>query len=251
MVDVSLSYNDLLRQLALTTNSLGGTTTPAALNTVYNTVPLTIANFTSPTASSIFSFNFLKDKLLNAQEGLFMALASTATNPLRRFIESQTASLAYGAQITTNAAGLPVVGAYGTVRDAMNSQPLALNELEDVQLRAINPNSMFKLAVYQYAIIGDRIFHTRTNVIVDVCAYERPDTGSLDLTSDILLPDILGPAVVQGAIGECYRDDEYMEQAQQARGIYTQWVQTLQSGMAQIQPQSSPTPDAQAAYART
>lgn len=247
---MSLTYNTILRQVAITTNALGGTVTPATLNSVYDTVPLTEANFTVATASSIFSFNFLKDKILNSQESLFMALASTATNPLRRFIESQTAALAYGDQITENAAGEPVVGAYGAVRDAVNFQPLALNELEDVQLRALNPNSMFKLAAYQYAIVGDRIFHTRANVIVDVCGYERPDTDSLDLTTNILLPDILGPAMVQGAIGECFRDDEYMEQAATARGIHNQWVVALLSGMAQIQPQSNPTPDAQAVYAR-
>lgn len=242
-------YNTLLRELAITVNALGGTVTPALLNSVYDTVPLTEANFTSATASSIFPFNFLKDKLLNAQEGLFTALASTATNPLRAFIESQTDTLTYGAQITTSAAGLPVVGAYGAVRDADNGQPLTLNEVEDIQSRNINPNSMFKLAVYQYAIIGDRIFATRAGVIVDVCAYVRPDTDSLDLESNILLPDVLGPAIVQGALAECFRDDEYMEQAGRAGTIYTAWLNGLRAGMAQIQPQSNPTPDAQRAYA--
>ena len=179
-----------------------------------------------------------------------MALASTATNPLRPFIESQTDTLAYGAQISTNAAGLPVVGAYGAVRDAENSQPLTLNEIEDIQARNINPNSMFKLAVYQYAILGDRIFATRAGVIVDVCGYERPDTDSLDLESDILLPDVLGPAVVQGAIAECFRDDEYLEQAARAGTIYSGWVNGLRAGMARIEPQTNPTPDAQTAYAR-
>lgn len=241
-------YNTLLRQLALTTNSFGGATVPATLNSTYDTVPLTEANFNVATGSSIFSFRFLIDKLLNAQEGLFMALASTSTNPLRRFIESQTAALSYGNQITEDAAGKPVVGAYGAVRDGSNSQPLALNELEDVQLRALNPNSMFKLPVYQYAILGDRIFHTRSTVIVDVCGYERPDTDTLDLESNILLPDVLGPAMVQGAIAECFRDDEYLQQSSRAGEIYQAWISGLRAGMAQIQPQSNPTPDAQRKY---
>lgn len=245
---MAVSYNTLLRQLALTTNSLGGVTTPATLNSVYDTVPLTAANFTVSTGSSIFSFNFLKDKLLNAQESLFMALASTATNPLRRFIESQTDTLSYGDQITENAAGLPVVGAYGAVRDVETGRVLTLNEIEDIQLRVQNPNAMFRLQVYQYAFVGDRVFPTVDEVTVDVCGYERPDTDALDLESNILLPDTLGPAVVQGAIGECFRDDEYMEQAQTARGIHNQWVAALSSGMAQIQPQSNPTPDAQRKY---
>jgi len=240
---VSVSYSTILRQIAVTVNALTGAL-PASLQTSYATVPLTSANF----QSSILPFGYLKDKMLNAQESLFLALASTATNPLRRFIESQTDPLSYGDQVTTNADGLPVVGAYGAVRDAETGRVLTLEEVENIQLRVINPNSMFKVKVYQYAIVGDRVYPTVDEVIVDVCAYERPDSDALDLESDILLPDILGPAMVQGAISECYRDDEYLEQSGQARGFFNQWIQALQSGMAQIQPQTNPTPDAQTKY---
>lgn len=243
---MALTYNSILRQLAITVNALTGAR-PALLQTTYATNPLTSANF----QSSIFPFLYLLDKMLNAQESLFMALASTATNPLRRTVESQTDVLAYGAQITTNAAGLPVVGAYGAVRDSETSRVLTLNEIEDIQARVENSNGMFKLTVYQYALVGDRIFPTVEEVIVDVCGYERPDADTLDLTTNILLPDILGPAMVQGAISECYRDDEYLDQSGRAADYFNRWIAALQSGMAQIQPQSNPTPDAQAVYARS
>jgi len=246
---MAVSYNTLLRQLALTANALGSTVTPAALNLVYDTVPLTEANFTSATASSIFGFNYLKDKLLNAQEGLFMAIATTANQPLRSFILSQTDPIAYAGEISTNAAGLPVVGAYGAVYDSESNEPCTLEELENVRARHLNPGGMFRLSVYQYAFLGDHVYHTRENVIVDVCAYERPDTDSLDLTSDILIPDILGPAMVQGALAECFRDDEYLEQAARAGAIYSAWLTALKQGLTDIQPQSNPTPDAQRAYA--
>lgn len=241
-------YNTCLRQLALTVNALAGTTTPLLLNTVYDTVPLTESNFNTATGSSIFSFNFLIDKLLNAQESLFLALASTATNPLRGFIESQTDALAYGAQVLTNAAGLPVVGAFGAVRDAETGEPCTLNELEIIRMKHLA--SWMTLPVYECAWLDNRVFHTVEEVIVDVCGYTRPDTDSLDLESNILLPDVLGPPMVQGAIGECFRDDEYMEQAAAARGIHSQWVQALQSGMARIEQQTNPTPDAQKVYTR-
>lgn len=244
-------YNTLLRELALTTNALGGTAIPAALNTVYDTVPLTVANFNVATGSSIFSFGFLKDKLLNAQEGLFMALAFTAANPLRGFIESQTAALAYGAPILIDSTGLPVVGAYGAVRDADSGEPCTLNELEQIRLRHLASSWMI-LQVYEYAVLDKRVYHTReeAGVIVDVCAYERPDTDTLDLTGNILLPDILGPAIVQGAIAECYRDDEYLEQAARAGAIYSGWLTALKAGFGEVRPQSNPTPDAQVAYVR-
>lgn len=240
---MALTYNTCLRELAVTVNALVGAR-PATLQTTYATVPLTSANF----QSSIFPFGFLVDKLLNAQEALFMALASTATNPLRATIESQTAALGYGDRIATNAAGLPVVGAYGAVVDAGNNQPLTLNEIEDIRIR--NQSSWMILDVYDYALVGDRIFPTRPEVVVDVCGYERPDSDTLDLTTNILLPDILGPPMVQGALAECFRDDEYMEQAQLAGKNFDAWVTALRSGMAQIQPQSNPTPDAQAVYVR-
>lgn len=242
-------YNSILRDIAVAVNALGATTTPAQLNTVFDTVPLTVTNFNVSTGSSIFPFGFLKSKMLDAQEGLFYALASTASNPLRGFIESQTDSLAYGDPILVNAAGLPVVGAYGTVKDSENDEPCTLNELEEIRSRHINPNGMFKLAVYEYAIFDKRIYHTRENVIVDVCAYERPDTDSLDLESDILLPDILGPAIVQGAIAECFRDDEFMEQSARAGSIYSSWIDGLRAGLPHVLPQSNPTPDAQKEYA--
>jgi hypothetical protein len=243
-----VTYNRLLVQLALTTNSFAGVTTPATLNTVYDINPLTVANFNTATGSSIFSFHFLLDKLLNAQEGLFLALASTATNPLRGAIESQTDVLAYGDPALTNAAGLPIVGAYGAVRDAEDGEPCTLNELEIIRMKHLA--AWMTLPVYEYAWLDTRIFHTRTEVVVDVCGYERPDTDTLDLTSEILLPDVLGPAVVQGAVGECYRDDEYLAQAARGNDLHGRWVEALQAGMAQVEQQTNPTPDAQKAYSR-
>jgi hypothetical protein len=244
---MALTYNTVLREVAVTTNALAGTATPAGLNAVYNTVPLTIANFNAATGSAVFPFNFLLDKILNAQEALFMALAFTPANPLRGFIESQTDALPYGAPILVNAASLPVIGTYGAVRDAESGEPCTLNELEQIRLRHLASSWMI-LQVYEYAILDKRIYHTREEVIVDVCAYVRPDTDTLDLTSNILLPDILGPAIVQGAISECFRDDEYMEQAAQAGTIYSGWLTALKAGLSEVKPQSNPTPDAQKGY---
>lgn len=241
---MSTTYNTILRQLAMTANALAGAT-PAALQTTYETVPLTSANFDS----SVFSFGFLKDKLINSESGLIYAIASTAGQPLRSAIMSQTAALAYGARIVSNAAGLPVIGEYGAVRDSSNGEPLALNELEGIRDRHLNAGSMFKLAVYEYAIVDKRIYATRPDVVVDVCAYERPDSDGLDLSADMLLPDVLGPAVVQGAIAECFRDDRYIPQAQAAGSFYSAWVAAIKQGLTNVQPQANPTPDAQRAYA--
>lgn len=242
---MALTYSTLLRQIAMTCNALVGAV-PATLQSTYATVPLTAADFDS----SVFPFGFLKDKMINSQEGLIMAIANTDNHPFRASLISQTASLAYGVLIPeANSAGAKIVGMYGAVRDATSFEPCTLNDVESIRSRHLNPGSMFKLAVYQYAIVDKRIYHTRTNVIIDVCAYTRPVSDSLTLTDNILLPDVLGPAIVQGAIAECFRDDQYIPQAQAAGSLYGAWIAAIKGGLSNVEPQSNPTPDAQKAYA--
>lgn len=242
---MAVSYNTLLRQLATTLNAFGDATTPSALNAVYDSVPLTEGNFTAQTGSAMFSFNFMKDKILNAQEGLIFAIASTADHPFREVLLSATDPLAYGDLIGTDSAGLPVIGVYGAVYDEDDSEPCTLNEIEIIRLR--HQASWMVLSVYEYAILDKRIYHTRADVIVDVCAYDRPDTDALDLTDNIILPDVLGEAIVDGAVAMCFTDDEYLEQGGRGGQLYSAWIAAIKGG--QTAPQSNPTPDAQKAYA--
>ena len=226
------TYNDVLRTVALAVDALVGTV-PADLETAYSTNPLTSANF----ASAILPFTRLKDAVLNAEAGLVAAVLSTDNHPWREPFRDATAALAYGDPIPdTGAGGGTVVGGYGAVYDSTNDHPCTRNELEQIRDRVINPNSMWKIDVYWYAINDRRLYHTRTAAKVDVCTYDRPDALTLDLTDPILLPDVLVPAYVDGALAECVRDDEFTTQAQLFGAMYTAWINGIKSGLTSVDP---------------
>lgn len=233
------TWNDVIRQVAITTNALIGAQ-PAALETTYSTVPLTAANF----QSSIIPFTMMKDKMLNAESALVGTAAATANHPWRAFIADTTGSLASGAPMpTTGTNGQEIIGVYGAVRDADDAQICTLSETQDIRVRNQNPGNMFLLPVYQYAFYDRRIYHTRTNVIVDVCVYERPNADTLDLTTEILLPDVALPAYVAGGVMECCRDDEFLQQAGRFGEYFATWISTIQKGGTSVMSASVPTVD--------
>lgn len=228
------TYNDVLRQVALAVDALVGTV-PDDLETTYSTNPLTSSDF----ASAILPFTRLKDAMLNAEAGLVAAVLSTGDHPWRESFRDVTAALSYGDPIpAVGAGGGTVVGIYGAVRDSSSGQPCTRNELEQIRDRVINPNSMWKIDVFWFAINDRRLYHTRPTATIDVCTYDRPDALTLDLTDDILLPDVLVPAYVDGSLAECVRDDEFVTQANLFGGMYAAWLAGIKSGLTSIDPTS-------------
>jgi hypothetical protein len=226
------TYNDVLRQAALAVNALVGTT-PADLESAYSTNPLTSINF----GSAVIPQTKLIDAVLSAEAGLVMAVLSTGDHPWRESFRDATAPLAYGDPIpAVGAGGGTVVGIYGAVRDSTSGEPCTRNELEQIRDRVINPNGMWKIDVFWFAINDRRLYHTRTAATIDVCTYNRPNALTLDLTGNILLPDVLVSAYVDGALAECVRDDEFVEQAGLFGGMYTAWINGIKSGLTSVDP---------------
>ncbi len=220
---MATTYNTCLRQIAVAINAITGATA-ATLEASYATVPLTSANF----QSSILPFTALKDKMLNAQGKIITAVAYQGDHPYRAFLTSQTSALTYGALIpSTDSGGTnQIIGVYGAVRDNSGSNILTKGNLSQIRARVANPGTMFLVDVPLYAIDDRRIYHTTTSVVIDVVTYTRPSADSLTLTSNILLPDDAVPAIVNGALQECIRDDEFMAQAQQFGNTFQQWMAT-------------------------
>lgn len=235
---MAVTYNTLLRQLAIVVNALVGTQ-PDPLQATYATIPLTAANFDSST----FPFLFFLDKLLNAQEGLILAIASTGNHPWREFIGANavTGPLVPGARIpATDSLGAQIVGLYGAVRDSADSNPLTQKKLQQIRDRLVNPNGMWVVPVYWFCMEDRRIYHTRPAVAIDVCTYTRPSADSLDLTTNILLPDVLGPAIVDGAAMECVRDDEFLVQSGRFGEYYAAWITAIKQGLTSVDAKTTP-----------
>lgn len=223
---MALTYNTVLRQIAVSVNAITGAT-PALLEASYATVPLTAANF----QSSILSFTSLKDKMLNGEAKLVTAVAYQGDHPYRRPLTSQTANIASGGLIpATDSGGTnKIIGVYGAVRDAATGNILTKGKMSQISARVLNPGSMFLVSTGLWARQGERLYHTVTNAVLDVVTYTRPVADSLVLTTNVMLPDDAAPAYVQAALEECIRDDEFMSQASRFGEQFDKWVQRVLS----------------------
>ncbi len=213
--------------------------TPSALNTTFGTRPLTVADF----KSSVFPFDACRDAIVQAEEQLATAIANTPNHPFRPYLRSQTASLAHGAPLpTTDSAGRTIIGSWDSVRDASDQRVCTEKTLQEVQRKVDNAGSFYKRQYYYFKIEGARIYHTRPNVAIDCCVYDRAARKTAVINNDpILLPDALEPAYISGALSLLIRDDEFTEQAAFWLQHFRDSVYAIRAGGVNVPPVSEPT----------
>jgi hypothetical protein len=104
---------------------------------------------------------------------------------------------------------------------------------QNITIAVRNANSWQKGAVYGFHIDGNRIYHTRTNVKIDVCTYNRTTQGTsiATLTNTSILPDALEWALVCGMIALLVRDGAFESQAT----IYANYFNGVLADIAQGQ----------------
>ncbi len=231
---MAATYSTVLRQVALRCGMLRGDQVEG-LQTSYGTNPLTQAEIAILQDAPIPLYALI-DSILNAESGLVMAVASTANHPFRQSLIDQTISLAYGNRIpATGSTGAKIVSeVYGAVIDASSGEPCTENQLEQIRDRVQNPNDMWLISVYWYAINDRRIYHTVDNVTIDVCVYDRPDALSLSLSTAVALPDVLVPAYADGALMELVTNDKFQGKIEKFGGMYQAWIQAIKQGMSSV-----------------
>lgn len=237
---MATSFQTIIRQAAIRINGIAGATS-ALLETAYTTSPLT----TTQVDSADFTLSVLKDALLAVESKLATAIANTGNHPWRRILQSQTADIAHEAQIpSTDASSNQIIGIYGAVYDSSDGTPLSEMPMDDIRIAVRNANSWLLVPVYGYKIDGGRIFHTRTNVKIDVCTYNRTTqaTSIGTLTNNILLPDALEEAYVSGIVSMLVRDDAFMPQAQIYRSYFREALDSIAAGLTSVSSKSVPSP---------
>src|SRR5713101_5860725 len=107
-------------------------------------------------------------------EELAVSVAMNLDHPWRGLIADVTANLANAALIpTTGMGGKQIIGKLGSVYDASDNNICGESfTVEEIRQLRFNPNNWRVLDVYAFAISGRRIYHTRTNVVIDVCVYD-------------------------------------------------------------------------------
>jgi hypothetical protein len=208
---VAVATHDILAHVALRINALKGIT-PTALNTTFTTRPLTVTDF-------------------------------TPNHPFRAYLRSATANLAHGAVLpTVDSGGKTIIGVWGSIRDASDNRVLKEKTLQEVERRVANAGSFYKRQYYYFKIEGSQIYHTRTNVVIDCCFYDRAarKTAVINNTA-ILLSEALEPAYISGAIELLSRDGEFADQAALYAQHFKDSIYVIRAGGVNVPPVSEPT----------
>lgn len=159
----------------------------------------------SPTTSTVigpdFTPSMVEDALASTIGEIVEAIASTPHHPERQRFASVTASLANLAAIPQVDSGgsSRIIGIPGFVRDASDSRACRPAKLDEVRGYTRFASTIYDDAdPYLYAINGNRIEHTRTNVVMEVCVYTRPTT----FTGAIALDDWHEGGMVWGTVAK-------------------------------------------------
>jgi len=206
---MSITYQAVLGRVAFQLNVIAGSDSTEA---DYNYILATQTN------STMFDPRFTKtpvgDAILDAEAKLIEAICFTAGNPERAAFAELTAAVASAAFIpTVGASGAKIIGALGAVTDATSGIVCSPRELSVVRMVAANENSMFQAAQYVYALDGSKIYHSRTNVKIDVATFTM---GTF--TGNIKVQDHHVDALIDGSLARLFAKEEGFVTAAQYHG---------------------------------
>jgi len=177
----------------------------------YDTAPLTAAQF----KSADWPFNSFRDAILMAVEELAWTIAEVKTHTWRAVLGSVTNDLANNAELpAVSATAKPVIGVWGDVFDSADGK-LLTDELDLATLRRVADSAWRTMPIYYYKIAAHHIVHTRTLVKIDCCVFDRADElARWNAAGNMILPDVLEPAVSSRAISLMTRDGAFAQQAE-------------------------------------
>lgn len=195
---MAVTYNFVLRQIALGARMLRGDSTPG-LQTSYEDTTL---NQWDLIPDGKYPLDSLIDAMLDAEGALANAIADTGGHPWRSYLLAYTSPLTSGDVMpSTDADGNPIIGIYGSVYDGDDASIVCTEQPTEVIRRRLLTSSYWVIPVYYYAMDGNGIIHTRTTVVVQVCFYNRAtQLTAVQANNDMLLPDSLVAAIVNGAL---------------------------------------------------
>lgn len=190
---MAITYNKVKNEVATLLGAiLGATSATAEANYVATMADGTLIG-------PDFTKTMIEDAVVAAEGEIVEAIASTPLHPERGRYESDTATLANNAVIPQADSGANVIiGVIGRVRDSVTSKTLLPINADAV--RSFNEHSSIYsgFTPHWYAVVGDTILHTRTNVIIRVCTYTRPTS----FIGNINLDDWHEGGLVQGAVAK-------------------------------------------------
>lgn len=228
---MAVSYGEIIKQIALR-SGVGGSVVGSDMATIeanYNQ-----ANFgASHVDNASFPFSAMKDAVLLAEERIAQTVASVKNHALRIYLRGTSDALANRAALPdSDSSGDPVIGVIGAVRDATDNRILTDDKtvVEIERLIRLGAGAL-KTKHYFYQIVGATILHTRTNVLAEVCKYNKATQKALvNSNGAILFPDALEEMYVSGAIAAMFREDEAPETVKVYMEYFASGLKRLEGG---------------------
>ncbi len=197
-------------------NNLASTSIATA-DAAYRTIPKT----DTQVGDEAFPKTAIREAIVDVILEVISFICSTEGDP-RRAQYRLTASVAHGGLLPSG------MGPYGAV--SFGNRPMVPRAASIVAQRAANPNSMYSVGVYFFAIDGDTFYATQSPCTVEYFNYERPaDTYTeLDALFDSVtdyapIPDEFAVNVADGAAGRlAMKAGSFIEAAQAYLNAYYQ-----------------------------
>lgn len=228
---------EILRQVLIRIGAYRGL--PAAIAISYSE-----ADPTSDAVSESFVPVSLYDQLIAIEAEIACAVAMT-DHPWRNILVELTAALANGDMVpTTGASGAAaeIIGEYGQVRDASSPFfPLARDlSVAEIQAKTRNPN-VFMSEIFSCAFEegkntkSRRIYHTRTNVVIDVCVINYLGRKVAILANETLLFPGAANAYLSGVMSMLKNTDAQLSELSTLyQPRYEAWISAFQAGRTEL-----------------
>ena len=197
---MSFLYREAIRATAQRLNAISGDT-PTGVEASYTSSTFSTTQLDNPA----FTPTIVTDGILAAQAVIIKAICETSNHPWRGLYLSATSNLASGAIVpVTDSLGKQIIGGLGDVKDSVDNT--GLTEIDDYDtirryIRGIAAGDHVN-PLYYYSLSDERIFHTRTNVIIGVCTYDHAAelTAIATPSNPVKVPESVGSVLVSGAV---------------------------------------------------
>jgi hypothetical protein len=159
-------------------------------------------------------------------------------HPFRAYNISQTANIAHKGLIpSVNSTGIPIVGVYGAIRDATTFDALTEQPDQIIDTITSNQDTFLTRQYFYYKQVGDRLYHTRTNAVIDVCTFSWSATlTSIEANGDAPIPDNLFDVAVAGLIAGLVNDEEWVNQSALFGAYFERCLEEMKQGSTAFAP---------------
>lgn len=226
----------IVREVAKRVNAVAGATA-SAMATNYAVDPPTTTELDDP----VFNLAYIKDVVIDVHGRLVLEIASVqdpvtgiGNHPWRTFFTDVTASIAHGGTFpTVGSGGKTIIGAIGRAV-VVSDLDLILTPCSIDRISAYRANiaagGIYTANPQMYSILGSKVYSTQSNVIFDVCVYERADiVTAMAANGNMTLPDVLADALVAGSVATILVEDEYANTAGYYKQFYDQAIAQIRS----------------------